>query len=129
MIYTPLTRKAMKIAYKAHDGQYDVSGVPYILHPIEVASSMENEIETCVALLHDVVEDTDVTFEQLSKDFPDEVLESLKLLTCPDNADYFEYIRGIKANPLAVKVKLADIKHNMDESRVEGVEVPREKLD
>ena len=61
MIYTPLTIKAMKLAYKAHEGQYDQSGVPYIFHPVHVAEQMDDEITTCIALLHDVLEDTSVT--------------------------------------------------------------------
>ncbi len=129
MIYTPLTRKAMKIAYEAHNGQYDVSGVPYIFHPMEVASCMEDEYTTCIALLHDVVEDTGVTFEQLSKEFPAEVLAPLKLLTHMPRTDYFEYIKNIKTDPTAIKVKLADIRHNMDETRVDGADVPKEKLE
>ena len=65
MIYTPLTVKAARIAYDAHHGQYDVCGMPYIFHPFTVAESMTDEYSTCVALLHDVVEDTDVTLEDL----------------------------------------------------------------
>ena len=65
MVNTELTRKAMKIAYDAHHGQFDRSGVPYIFHPIHVAEEMDTEIECVVALLHDVVEDTDITFSDL----------------------------------------------------------------
>ena len=67
MIYTPLTMKAMKIAYDAHHGQVDKSGVPYIFHPCHLAEQMTDEVSTCVALLHDVAEDTDVTLEQLAQ--------------------------------------------------------------
>ena len=63
MIYTPLTNKALRLAYTAHHGQVDKSGVPYIFHPYHLAEQMTDEITTCVALLHDVVEDTDITFE------------------------------------------------------------------
>ena len=72
MIYTPLTRKAMRIAYEAHHGQFDETGVPYVFHPFHVAEQMTDEITTCMALLHDVVEDTDVTFEDLEREFPGE---------------------------------------------------------
>lgn len=122
MIYTPLTRKAMKIAYDAHQGQMDCSGVPYIFHPYEVAEQLDTETRVCAALLHDVVEDTEVTLEQLSTEFPAEIIEILKLLTHDPKEDYFDYIRRIKANSDAVAVKLADIAHNSDESRQEGVE-------
>lgn len=70
MIYTELTNKAIKLAYQAHEGQLDKAGMPYILHPIHLAEQMDDEISTCVAILHDVVEDTDVTFEDLEKEFP-----------------------------------------------------------
>ena len=74
MIYTELTIKAMNLAYNAHQGQFDKGGVPYIFHPIHLAESMDDEISTCVALLHDTVEDTDVTLEQLAQVFPKEVV-------------------------------------------------------
>ena len=75
MIYTPLTNKAMRFAYQAHHGQLDHNGVPYIFHPIHVAEQMEEEISCCVALLHDVLEDTQVTTEELSREFPRPVVE------------------------------------------------------
>ncbi|MDE5833913.1 MAG: HD domain-containing protein, partial [Ruminococcus sp.] len=81
MIYTEMTNKAMRIAYEAHHGQYDVNGVPYIFHPYHIAEQMTDEITTCVALLHDVIEDTEVTFEQLEQEFPEEVITALRLLT------------------------------------------------
>ena len=79
MIYTPLTNKAMKIAYRAHHGQKDYNGIPYIFHPIHLAESMDDEISCCAALLHDVVEDTSVTMEFLAREFPREVIDVLKL--------------------------------------------------
>lgn len=123
MVNTELTRKAMKIAYNAHINQVDKSGVPYIYHPIHLAEQMDTETECIVALLHDVVEDTDVTFEQLEQDFPEEVIEELKLLTHDKNTDYMEYVKKLKANPIAKKVKIADIKHNSDETRLEKITV------
>ena len=129
MIYTLLTKKAMKIAYEAHKNQYDISGVPYIFHPMIVASSMQDEITTCVALLHDVAEDTEISLEQLAEEFPESIMEPLRLLTHKEGTDYFEYIKKIKTNKNALKVKLSDIKHNMDESRIVGGDVPKEKLD
>lgn len=120
MIYTPLTRKAMEIAYAAHHGQTDSTGVPYIFHAFHVAEQMTDEISTCVALLHDVAEDTSVTLHELEPEFPPEVMEALRLLTHRRDTDYFEYVRAIRQNPLAKKVKLADIAHNSDETRLTG---------
>ena len=118
MIYTELTMKAMKLAYHAHHGQLDKGGVPYIFHPIHLAEEMEDEISTCVALLHDTVEDTAVTLEQLAEEFPQEVVDAVRLLTHSYGVEYFDYIRAIKGNPVAVRVKLADLSHNGDSSRV-----------
>jgi len=117
MLYTPLTNKALQIAYAAHHGQVDKGGLPYIFHPYHLAEQMEDEISCCAALLHDVVEDTAVTMEDLEREFPPEVIEVLKLLTHKDDVPYFDYVRSIKANPIAVKIKLADIAHNSDQSR------------
>lgn len=125
MIYTELTNKALKFAYHAHHGQLDYNGIPYIFHPLHLAEQMEDEISCCVALLHDVVEDTAVTFEELEQEFPVEVVEVVRLLTHDDseernNRDYFAYLLPIKENPIARKVKLADIAHNSDQSRCIG---------
>ena len=128
MIYTPLTGKAMKLAYKAHHGQFDYNGIPYIFHPIHLAEQMDDEISCCAALLHDVVEDTDITMEELSREFPPEVIDAVKLLTHNDTTPYFDYVRAIKANPIARKVKLADLTHNSDQSRCVGSDLPEEKL-
>ena len=95
MIYTPLTKKAMRIAYYAHHGQEDKGGVPYIFHPIHLAEQMEDEITTCIALLHDVAEDTEVTIDKLAEIFPPEVVNALKLLTHSRDVDYFDYIKAV----------------------------------
>lgn len=126
MIYTELTNRAMKIAYTAHHGQVDKAGLPYIFHPIHLAEQMEDEVSCCAALLHDVVEDTPVTMEALAAEFPEEVISVLKLLTHEENVPYFDYVRAIKANPVAVKIKLADIAHNSDQSRVSETDMPEE---
>lgn len=120
MIYTPLTKKAMKIAYDAHHGQEDAGGVPYVLHAVHLAEQMKEETTTCAALLHDVVEDTDITMEQLEKEFPPEVTELVALLTHNPREDYFDYIRRIRGNYGAKIIKLADLEHNSDESRLSG---------
>ena len=118
MIYTELTIKAMNLAYNAHHGQFDKGGVPYIFHPIHLAEGMDEEISTCVALLHDTVEDTDMTLAQLAKEFPREIVEAVDLLTHRDGVEYFDYVRAMKQNPIAVRVKLADLAHNGDLKRI-----------
>lgn len=128
MIYTPMTKKAMQIAYNAHHGQVDQVGAPYILHPVHLAEQMDDEISCAVALLHDVAEDTSVTLQQLSEVFPQEVIVPLTLLTHEKGTDYFEYVKAIRQNPVAVKVKLADIAHNSDQSRCVGAGLPEVKL-
>ncbi|MDE5861061.1 MAG: HD domain-containing protein [Ruminococcus sp.] len=129
MIYTELTNKAMQIAYKAHHGQYDLNGVPYIFHPYHVAEQMPDEITTCVALLHDVIEDTSVTIEELEQVFPAEVTEAVRLLTHEKDTEYLDYIGRIKDNPVARTVKLADIAHNSDMTRItDPNKIPAEKI-
>lgn len=117
MIYTKLTKKAMDIAYKAHHGQKDKGGFPYINHPLHLAEQMDDEYSTCVALLHDVVEDSNMVLCEFSQNFPFEIIQAVNLLTRRDNVMYADYIRRIKQNKLATKVKLADLEHNMDETR------------
>ena len=129
MIYTPLTNKAMKIAYAAHHGQYDYNGIPYIFHPIHLAERMDDEIACCAALLHDTVEDTDLTIEDLEKEFPAEVTEVIRLLTHTDDTPYYDYVRKIAKNPIAKKVKLADLAHNSDQTRCVGCDISPEKLE
>lgn len=121
MIYTEKTMMAMKIAYSAHNGQFDKSGVPYIYHPIHVAEQMTSEDEVIVALLHDTIEDTDVTADYLRQFFDEHIIEAVELLTRDKNTDYFEYIRHLKSNHLARSVKLADLFHNSDETRLLGI--------
>ena len=122
MIYTPLTKKAMKIAYDAHKEQVDKSGIPYIYHPIHLAEQMTDEAAVCVALLHDVAEDTDITLEDLQNaGFGEEIIEALRLLTHDETVPYMEYIGRIKNNPTAKAVKLADLAHNSDISRLDSI--------
>lgn len=122
MIYTDMTRKAIKFCVKAHDGQLDKSGLPYMLHPIHVAELMDDELSVCTALLHDVVEDTSYTIEDLKKEgFPEAVTEAVRILTKSRDMEYMDYIKQVKTNPLAVKVKLADIEHNSDLTRIPAV--------
>ncbi|MBQ4522768.1 MAG: bifunctional (p)ppGpp synthetase/guanosine-3',5'-bis(diphosphate) 3'-pyrophosphohydrolase [Lachnospiraceae bacterium] len=119
MKYTPMVRQAMKIAYEAHHGQVDKAGVPYIFHPIHLAEQMEEEISICVALLHDVIEDTNISEEKLREEgISSEVIYNIKLLTKSKEEEYMDYLERIKSSEIAVKVKLADLKHNSDASRL-----------
>ena len=128
MIYTPMTNSAMKLAYRAHHGQLDYNGIPYIFHPIHLAESMDDEVCCCVALLHDVLEDTNLTPAKLRAMFPRKVTDAVELLTHRDGVDYFDYVRAIKENPVARQVKLADLAHNSDRSRCVGSDIPEDKL-
>ena len=108
----------MRLAYRAHAGQEDKAEVPYIFHPYHLAEQMTTEAAVCVALLHDVVEDSDVTIEDIAALFPAEVTEAVQLLTHDERVPYLDYIRALRTNPLARTVKLADLAHNSDESRL-----------
>lgn len=121
MINTKLTRLASKIAYKAHEGQTDKAGVPYIFHPIHIAEQMDSEESCVVALLHDVIEDSDITLEILSKYFNDDIITALRVLTKKENDDYTMYIKRVKTNKLATKVKIKDLEHNRDLRRLDEV--------
>ena len=134
MVYTPLTNKALIYAYNAHHGQLDYNGIPFIFHPLHLAEQMDDELSCCAALLHDIVEDTQLTLDDLRREFPEEVVSVVALLTHEENAeyhyeDYFDYIRKIRENPTAKKIKMADIAHNCDQSRCVGAGLPPEKLE
>ena len=119
MIYTPLTKKALTISFNAHKKQLDKSGIPYVYHPYELATQMTTEAETCVALLHDVVEDAGITYEELiAEGFGDEIIDAIRLMTHNDGSDYYVYVRRIKQNPIARVVKLADLRHNSTTARL-----------
>ena len=108
MIYTKNTKKAIRIAFDAHKEHVDKAGLPYIFHPFHLAEQMETEDEVIVALLHDVVEDSNITLEDLrARGFSENIMEALSLLTHDNCVEYMDYIEKIKSNPLAVKVMLA----------------------
>lgn len=121
MIYTELTKKAMRLAYGAHKEQWDKGKIPYIFHPIHLAEEMDTEYECVIALLHDVVEDTSISFKEIEKLFPEEVVSVLKILTHEKGVSYMDYIKEVKKNPIARKIKIADIKHNSDKTRLSQV--------
>lgn len=123
MIYTPLTKKALKLCFEAHKNQTDKTGLPYVFHPFHLAEQMTDEYTTVTALLHDVVEDTDYTLNDLKEmGYPDEVITALSLLTHDDGSEYMEYVKRLKNNPIARAVKLADLKHNSDLSRYDTID-------
>ncbi|MGN1089474.1 MAG: HD domain-containing protein [Huintestinicola sp.] len=130
MIYTPVTKLALKTAVKAHEGQTDRCGLPYIFHPYHVAEQMKDEASTAAALLHDVIEDTDMTADDLrSIGFSEDIVRAVVLLTHEDGTDYFDYVRRLKSDPVAKAVKLADLAHNSDMTRLDIVtEKDRERL-
>ncbi len=120
MIYTTLTKQAMKLCFAAHKDQVDKSGLPYVFHPLHLAEQMQTEGTVVVALLHDVVEDTPYTLQNLREmGFPEPVLTAISLMTHDVGTPYLEYIARIKDNPIARIVKLADLRHNSDLSRLD----------
>ena len=122
MIYTPMTKLALKLCFEAHKDQIDKSGMPYVFHPFHLAEQMADENTTIVALLHDVVEDTEYTLDDLRKiGFNEDVLSAISLMTHADDVPYMEYVAQIKTNLIAKAVKLADLKHNSDMSRLDRI--------
>ena len=115
-----LINKAIETAAKAHDGQADKAGQPYIYHPLRVMLYAEGaENVKCAAALHDVMEDSDITEKDLREmGFSEDIITALRLLTRREGQDYFEYVKNLKSNPIAKAVKLADLKDNMDMSRI-----------
>lgn len=117
-----LYSKALEIAKEAHSDQYDKAGVDYIQHPLYVASLVSSEKEKAVALLHDVIEDSSVTKEDLLLSGIDmEVVEAVSILTKNSNDSYQSYLERVKGNELARTVKLADLTHNSDLSRLKEI--------
>lgn len=113
---------ALKIATDAHKGQVDKAGVEYINHPLKVASLVYNEKEKIVALLHDTIEDTYITEQHLiDYGFSNEIIEAVKVLTHSKDVPYMDYIQKIKGNKLARKLKIADLTHNSDLTRLKNI--------
>lgn len=122
MIYTQMTKKAMKLCFAAHKDQTDKSGVPYVFHPFHLAEQMDTEEAVIVALLHDVAEDSAYTVQDIAKmGFSRQVTDALALLARDEQVPYLEYVSRVKENALAKAVKLADLKHNSDLSRLDAV--------
>lgn len=122
MIYTEMTKKAMRLMFDKHGDTLDKGGVPYVFHPFHVAEDMPDETTTIIALLHDIIEDTDVTYKQLSDmGFSDKVIDTISLLSHDPKDNYYEYIAKLAMNPLAITVKLSDLKHNSDLKRLDVI--------
>ncbi len=114
-----LLEKALDVAYRVHKGQKDKYGMPYLLHPIRVMQRVENETEQCAALLHDVVEDSPTTLDDLREEgFPERVVELVDLLSRREDESYAEYIARLEHDAGARRLKLADLEDNMDMRRV-----------
>jgi serine O-acetyltransferase len=126
MIYTDMVKKALRIAYDAHHTQTDKTGLPYIYHPVHLAEHIGgDEAVIAAALLHDVVEDTDITFDDLrAAGISEEVIAALKLLTHDETVPYMDYVRVIRdsGNKIAIAVKLADLRHNSDTWRLGAID-------
>ncbi len=123
MIYTAGTKKALKLCFEAHKNQIDKSGMPYVFHPFHLAEQMTTEETAIVALLHDVVEDSDYTLKDLTEmGFDKCVIEAIALMTHNDDTPYMDYVAKIKENPIAKAVKLADLRHNSDLSRLDVID-------
>ena len=117
---TDIVKAADEYAARKHEGQVDKAGVPYINHPRAVAAKLDSDVEKTIALLHDTVEDTDATVEEIKSIFGSEIADAVAVLTHPKDEPYMDYIRRIWKNRLARDVKLADLEHNMDLSRLNG---------
>ena len=123
MIYTSLTKQALRLCFDAHREQTDKTGLPYVFHPFHLAEEMTDELSTVCALLHDVVEDTHITLADLTAmGYPGEVTEVLALLTHDPTVPYMDYVRAIAEHPVAARVKMADLRHNSDLTRLDVVD-------
>ncbi len=119
-----MLNSALVLAAKAHDGQFDKAGLPYVLHVLQVYRNLESDDEelSCIAILHDVIEDTDTSFADLyMAGMSERVVEGVKLLTKMPGQTYEEYVQGVLSSRDAMLVKKADLTHNMDMKRLKGV--------
>lgn len=118
-----IIEKSLEIALKAYSGQKDKAGKTYILHPLRIMAKMETEEEMVVALLHDVIEDSDYTSDDLlSEGIPSAIVEAVQLLSKVDGESYDQFVDRVSENPLATKIKVADIEDNINILRLESVD-------
>jgi (p)ppGpp synthase/HD superfamily hydrolase len=121
---------AIALAVEAHRGQCDKSGQPYILHPLRVMFRCQTDDQRIVAVLHDVVEDTPTTFEDLrNRGFSEEILAALDCVTKREGESYEQFVERAAANPIARQVKLADLEDNMDLRRLGAAELGQRETD
>jgi (p)ppGpp synthase/HD superfamily hydrolase len=114
-----LVEKSLAIALRAHTGAVDKAGCAYILHPLRMMAKMTTDTEMSVALLHDVIEDSDMTAaELLAEGIPDEVVSAVLCLTKQAEESYQDFVLRAKQNPIARKVKIADIEDNLNVLRI-----------
>ncbi len=117
-----LLEKALRIAGKAHKGQVDKAGDPYIFHPIRVSNRCLTNEERIVALLHDVIEDADITFEHLlAEGFPRNIVDAIVSVTRNKDESYDEFIKRARLNPIGRIVKIHDLEDNMDITRLKNI--------
>ena len=117
-----LLEKAIHIAVEAHKGQFDKSGKPYILHPLRMMMKFRDEQSQIVAILHDVIEDTPVTMQDIrDHGFSETIINALDCVTERDGESYDDFILRISENKLATKVKIEDIRDNMDVNRLDEI--------
>ena len=118
-----LIEKSLYIALRAYADKTDKAGREYILHPLRVMAKMDTEFEMAAALLHDVIEDSDITAEQLlAEGIPAEVVEAVRCLSRKENEDYLDFVARAKQNKIAAKVKIADIEDNLDVLRLASLD-------
>ncbi len=123
MYYSDLVKKACAVMYDAHKDDLDKGGYPYVFHPFYLAVQMDDEDSVCTALLHDVIEDhgDKYSFDYLARvGFPESVIHALRLLTHAKGVPYMDYVRELAKDPIARRVKLADLRHNTDTRRLNG---------
>ena len=115
---------AIDIAVSAHSGQFDKAGVPYILHPLRVMGGVKTVSEKIVGVLHDVVEDTDITLDDLLNKykFPQYIVDAVDSVTARENESYNSFIQRVKLNKIGRKVKIVDLRDNSDLFRLHDIE-------
>ena len=123
MSYNEQFQIALELAVEKHKNQTDKAGNPYILHPLHVMENVNSKEGKIVAILHDIIEDTDITEDYLFKiGLSKRIVDAVVALTRSEDMDYQEYIKNLSSNPLAKEVKLADLEHNMDLKRLPTLE-------
>lgn len=128
MYYSELVKKACNIMFEVHKADKDKGGYPYVFHPFYLAAQMDDEETTCVALLHDLIEDHGDIYDfdrLISEGFTKPIIEALRLMTHKDGVPYMDYVIAISKNDIAKKVKIADLKHNLDTRRTSGNKPPK----